>query len=269
MNGNNDSKEPEEPQEEMKGGGHETETDTPGISGNVSGSIINLPDKDSESKSKSRSSFISPELLNSIAQGIKDMPGSVINSVLNLVLLVLGSIVVFIIFILILTVYIIVMVMLFVIILFIALVIGTFILLYQIVLLIFIFYPKITGRFVNTREPLRDENNIIIPNEYMFQGTQKFNMLICFYLTFLNKTVIYYAFYVMFYMIPLTLKFFGSLSLAVTLIVAVIVGYQIAKVKNVIKNKVYGFGQSNQKDALIISAVAQEIRRKKTETTNI
>jgi hypothetical protein len=204
----------------------------------------------------------------SIAQGLENMPKAFINSVLNVILFVLGSIVVFIIFIVIISVEIIILVILFAIILFISLVLGTFILLYQIVLLIFIFYPKITGIFVTTREALRDKHDVIVPDQYMFQGTQKFNMLICFYLTFLNKTVLYYAYYVMFYMIPLTIKFFGSLSLMVTLIVAVIVGYQIGKVKNAIKNKVYGFGQSDEKDALIISAVAQEID-KRTETSNI
>ena len=63
-------------------------------------------------------------------------------------------------------------------------------------------------------------------------------------------------------MIPLTLKFFGPLSLMITLIVAVFFGYQIGKIKNTIKNKIYGFGQSNEKDALIVSAVAQELQQK-------
>lgn len=104
--------------------------------------------------------------------------------------------------------------------------------------------------------------------EYIFTGDQKFNLIICFCLTFLNKTILYYSYFVVFFVLPLIVQYFGSASLMIALIVAFIFGNKINNIKNTImKTAPLSLTQtqklSERQQALLISAVTQELEKKR------
>jgi hypothetical protein len=136
---------------------------------------------------------------------------------------------------------------------------------------------------VTHRKELTDPTGAVIPNEYIYEGDQKFNLLICFYLTFLNKTLIYYSLFVAFFVLPLIVKYFGSISLMISLVIAFMCGYRVYNIKKNLISKMMstsgifsdvdtlGKGRKAHNDAimsnskakaLVVSAVAQEERKK-------
>jgi len=139
-------------------------------------------------------------------------------------------------------------------------------------LILFNFYAtNIKGYFVTNRHELKDKKGIPIQDEYQYEGTQEFNLLICFYLTFLNKTLIYYSLFVAFFVLPLITKTFGSVSLMISLIVAFAFGYQVYNIKKTLISKQITTisGQDNaatlskqKSNALLASAVIQENSKK-------
>ena len=158
-----------------------------------------------------------------------------------------------------------------------------FLFVYKGLILLSSFYANsITGYFVTHRKELTDPTGAVIPNEYIYEGDQKFNLLICFYLTFLNKTLIYYSLFVAFFVLPLIVKYFGSISLIISLVVAFMCGYRVYNIKKDLISKmmstsgIFNMSTSSKDDkqsimsnskakALVVSAVAQEERKKKTK----
>ena len=135
------------------------------------------------------------------------------------------------------------------------------------VILISLYLNNIDSYFVTSKteiNKLREGDE----QEYIFTGDQKFNLIICFCLTFLNKTILYYSYFVVFFVLPLIVQYFGSASLMIALIVAFIFGNKINNIKNTImKTAPLSLTQtqklSERQQALLISAVTQELEKKR------